>query len=127
MLHQLFIMNKTTRICIIKTEGEWRKIDEIINKNYDGKADYYSYIQGSLFELKKRFEECSECITSAGGARIIRTSSIHPNILPILDIVSEKMNCSKNSIIEQFFIQPLINNPLVNHPTAKDRWASKEQ
>lgn len=102
---------KDTRIYINRTEAEWQQIDQEVEKMLNGRADFYSYVRGSMYALHKNYNKCQPCVTIADGEKITRSISLEDkNIYDTINTIASKMKCAKNQVVDRLIIQPLLNN-----------------
>lgn len=94
------------RVVISRTEGEWEEIDRRLKDL--GKSNLNSYLRCEISKLQKRFEECPSCITPAHGKQIIKQHRVSDAVYDDLCQLSKIMNQPISSMIEDFFIVPLL-------------------
>lgn len=95
-----------SRVAITRTEGEWEEIKKRIKEL--GKSDLNGYLRGEISKLQRAFNECPICMTPASGKPITKQHCVSKDIYADLVILAKKMNRPVNSVIEDFFIVPLL-------------------
>lgn len=94
------------RIAISRTPGEFNYIDNVIIETTG--QDFNKYLRSKIRKLAKQFCECETCITPAKGDRVTRAVCIDADLYEALLVISGKMQKPVNSIIDDFFIAPLL-------------------
>lgn len=99
--------NMLKRISISRTPGEFNYLDNAITEMTG--QDFRRYLQSKVRKLAKEFTECKNCITPAeGGEKITREICIEADVYENLIVLSKLMDRPVNSIINEFFIAPLL-------------------
>lgn len=97
-------------INITKTKKEWEIIDSLIEEKYNGNANYKSYVKGTLYMLKKRFDECPECIKEERiNKKERRRSHISKEVHDLLLHISKISNIKINKLLEIIIIIPILS------------------
>jgi hypothetical protein len=94
------------RIPLTRTVGEWEEIERKLKDL--GKSDIRSYLWGEISKLQKQFEECPPCVSSASGEKKTIQFCCPKAMYPLLVTMSRIMHRPIASIVDDFFIVPLL-------------------
>lgn len=94
------------KVKIYKTEGEWKVIQERLEKM--NRKSIRLYIRTEVLKLSKRFDECPESITCANGKKKQMQFIMDAQTNVALRKLAIQMKCPMSKIVEDFFITPLL-------------------
>lgn len=91
------------RAIIVRTEGEWKAIEQRINK-----SDLNSYLRCELSKLNTKYKECPGCVTHADGELKRKEYLIAADVYQTLELLSIQMKRPISTIIDNLLINPLL-------------------
>lgn len=94
------------RVTITRTPGEWEEVDRRVREL--GKKDINSYLRSELHRLNRQFKECPSCITPAFGDPQPKQHCVPDDVYEQLILLSRIMKRPIASIVDDFFIVPLL-------------------
>lgn len=104
--------SKQNRIKITRTSGEFILIDETVKAS--GKPDMNTYLRFEIRKLTKQFNICPECVIAASGEKIEKVHYVPKEEYAVLLKISDIMKKPISSIIDDFFICPLLAPKIIN-------------
>lgn len=96
-------MRNDTRIRIQRTEGEWKEIISVI-----GSPDLNRFLQKEIEKLRKKFNECKECVTCAGGEKIEKCHYTKDESYEFLNEVAKIMKKPVSTVVDELIINPIL-------------------
>lgn len=100
------IPGPSKRISILKTEGEWHYISQMLAD--DKNCDLHSYLHREISRLSTKYVECEVCITKADGVLKSYRHNIPTHIYMKLLPLAQKMGKPVATIINDLLITPLL-------------------
>lgn len=105
--NQYFLMSVRKKIKIRRTKTEFVIIDKKVKEL--GKTDLSSFLRGEIYKLEKKFYHSPDLITRGDGCKKMeRVHYIDEDTYNVLHKISLRMRKPVSSIIDDFFITPLL-------------------
>lgn len=97
------------KISLTLTDGEWDALQsKLVEMN---KKDFGTYLRSEIPKVGTKFEECPECITPADGSKKQKGFFLTENSYTTIKLIAKKKQKSMASVIEDFFVTPLLIHP----------------
>ena len=98
------------KIKLSHTRGEWSVVEDKIHQS--NKTSIQSYLRAEIFKLKSKIIDCPDCVCYESGARIEKQIFIIESEYEILKKMSLTIGKPVATIIDEYFIIPLINQDI---------------
>jgi hypothetical protein len=94
------------RVKLYRTEAEWAVIDKKIKDA--GKANFNAFLRSEINRIKIMYGECRLCVSPADGNKKQKVYCIDEQTYKIFEEISKRMQKPIASVVDDFFIAPLL-------------------
>lgn len=102
-------MKKRYRISLLRTEGEWDKINSYISGDYN--ADWNKFWNKNISALKDKYRQCPDCVTCAEGGKQRRYLNFTEEQHKLLEAIAFQMKKPVASVIDELILVPILRLP----------------